>query len=157
MVSLYLTTKICAPRERCFDLSRSIDLHLKSVELPMEKAIAGVTTGLISSGEEVTWQARHLGLTLTHTSRITDYRAPVYFQDSMVRGAFRSFCHDHYFAHHEGITTMYDAVNFAAPLGILGKLAEKVILEGYMRGLLERRNSVIKRAAEGEEWRTFLG
>ena len=32
MVHIQLTTEIAAPIERCFDLSRSIDLHLKSVD-----------------------------------------------------------------------------------------------------------------------------
>jgi hypothetical protein len=69
MVRLQFTTEIAAPIERCFDLSRSIDLHVKSVEWSSEQAIAGVTTGLISSGEEVTWGARHFGVMLSHASR----------------------------------------------------------------------------------------
>ena len=45
MVYIQLTTEIAAPIERCFDLSRSIDLHLKSVDNTGEQAIDGVTTG----------------------------------------------------------------------------------------------------------------
>jgi hypothetical protein len=38
-------------------------------------------------------------------------------------------------------------------LGVLGRLADRLFLERYMRGLLEARNQVIKRLAEtdGEE------
>jgi hypothetical protein len=49
-----------------------------------ERAISGVTSGLIGAG--LTWQGRHFGFTLTHTSRITAYQRPKYFQDCMVRG-----------------------------------------------------------------------
>jgi hypothetical protein len=40
-----LTTVIRAPVEVCFDLSRSIDLHIISTEHTGEQAISGVTTG----------------------------------------------------------------------------------------------------------------
>src|SRR5882672_3399450 len=57
-----LTTPISAPIERCFDLSRSIDLHVASTHGTGERAIAGVTTGLIGLDETVTWKGRPLGL-----------------------------------------------------------------------------------------------
>jgi ligand-binding SRPBCC domain-containing protein len=109
MVYIQLTTEIAAPIESCFDLCRSIDLHLKSVDNTDEQAIDGVTTGLIGKGEEVTWR-----------SRITAYESLVYFQDVMVRGAFRSYCHEHYFEACGPNTLMRDEVKLAAPMGILG-------------------------------------
>ncbi|HEX4485000.1 MAG TPA: SRPBCC family protein [Terriglobales bacterium] len=156
MARIQLTTEIAAPIERCFDLSRSIDLHIKSVDWSSEQAVAGVTTGLISSGEEVTWRARHFGVMISHTSRITAYESPIYFQDAMIRGVFRSFCHDHYFEARGLHTIMRDDVKFAAPLGILGVIAEKALVERHMRGLLLKRNAEIKRAAESEDWKNFL-
>ena len=93
MVRIELSTSIAAPIERCFDLSRSIDLHMGSTNWTGERAIGGVVAGLIGSGQEVTWQGRHFGLTFTHTSRITAFDRPHYFQDSMVRGRFKSYCH----------------------------------------------------------------
>jgi ligand-binding SRPBCC domain-containing protein len=156
MVHIQLTTEIAAPIERCFDLSRNIDLHLKSVDGSDEQAIAGVTTGLIGNGEAVTWRGRHFGFMITHTSRITAYKSPVYFQDLMVRGAFRSYCHDHYFETRGPHTLMRDDVKLAAPLGILGIIAEKALLERHMRSLLQRRNVAIKQTAESTEWKKFL-
>jgi hypothetical protein len=38
--------------------------------------------------------------------------------------------------------------DYVAPLGVLGKLADRLFLERYMRRLLEERNAVIKRMAE---------
>ena len=113
-----------------------------------ETAIAGRTTGLIELGEEVTWRGRHFGVVQTFTSRITAFERPSYFQDSMVRGAFKSFVHDHLFVAENGQTRMTDVLVFAAPLGILGRLAEKVLLHRYMKRLLTTRAEIIKTALE---------
>jgi len=111
---------------------------------------------LIGNGEEVTWRGRHFGFMITHTSRITAYESPVYFQDVMIRGAFRSCCHDHYFEACGPNTLMRDDVKLAAPLGILGVIAERAVLERHMRTLLQRRNFAIKQAAESTEWKKYL-
>ncbi len=155
MVRIELVTDIAAPVERCFDLSRSLDLHMASTDWTGERAIAGVTSGLIGLNQEVTWQGRHFGLRIQHTSRITSFDRPWHFQDCMVRGAFRSFCHDHYFESIPGRTRMKDLMVLEAPLGLLGNLVESV-LDRHMRGLLDRRNRCIKRVAESDEWRDYL-
>ena len=97
MPVLELTTLVAAPVERVFDLSRSIDLHTASTAATGERAVAGVTSGLIGPGEEVTWRARHFGVWQSLTSRIVIFDRPRHFRDSMVRGAFRRFDHDHRF------------------------------------------------------------
>ena len=156
MVILTEITLIHAPLERCFDLSRSIDLHKTSTARTGEQAIAGVTSGLIDLGEEVTWRARHLGVWQEMTSRITAFNRPAYFQDTMVRGAFRSFQHDHSFAQRsDGLTEMRDVLRFAAPLFILGRLAE-IPLKPYLRRFLQERNALLKQTAESDRWRSFL-
>jgi len=45
------------PKTELFDRARSIDAHKDSMARSREQAVAGVTTGLISLGEEVTWRA----------------------------------------------------------------------------------------------------
>ena len=155
MVRIELVTSIAAPVERCFDLSRSIDLHMASSNWTGERAIAGTTSGLIGFDEEVTWRGRHFGFSVEHTSRISALDRPWHFQDCMVRGAFKSFCHDHYFENIPSQTLMKDLMVFEAPLGLLGSLAEG-LLDRHMRLLLARRNECIKRVAESDEWRSFL-
>ena len=102
---------IRAPIERCFDLSRSVEVHLAGNVHFGEQAVAagGVTAGLIGLGERVTWRAKHLGVWQELTSEITVMDRPRYFQDTMIRGAFRSMKHDHYFrALSAGVTEMSD-------------------------------------------------
>ena len=149
MATIELTTLIAAPRERCFDLARSIDLHLASTASTGEKAVRGTTSGLIGLNEEVTWRARHFGVWQHFTSRITAFEPPEYFRDTMTSGAFASFQHDHFFTAMEGNrTAMRDVLVFRAPLGLLGRMVERLVLTRYLERFLRARNAVIKQAAE---------
>jgi ligand-binding SRPBCC domain-containing protein len=156
MARIELVTLIHAPRERCFDLSLSVDLHVASTSDTGERAVAGVTSGLLSLGEEVTWSARHFGVRQKLTTRITAFERPAHFRDSMVSGAFRRFDHDHFFKARGEATEMRDVFDFESPLGPLGRIADALVLTGYLRGFLERRNAVIKQAAESEGWCALL-
>ena len=159
MVELDVTTRIRAPIDRCFDLARSVEVHLAGNVHFGESAVAtgGVTSGLIGLGQQVTWRARHLGIRQNLTSEITAMERPTYFQDTMIRGAFNSMQHDHYFrAVSATETEMRDVFRFAAPLGVLGRIAELALLRRYMRALLIERNIVIQQIAESTEWRRYL-
>jgi ligand-binding SRPBCC domain-containing protein len=156
MALIQLRTEIRAPRERVFDLSRSIDAHQDSTHGTSERAVAGVTSGLIGLGEEITWEARHFGVNQRLSVRITAFDRPNHFQDVMLRGAFKSMRHDHFFSESAGVTLMEDRFEFHAPLGLLGRIAEQLFLLRYMRGFLVERNAILKRAAESDEWKQYL-
>lgn len=157
MPRIEITIEVLAPIERCFDLSRSIDFHTKSLEGTGERAIDGVTSGLIGLGEEVTWSARHFGIRQKLTSRITAFERPAHFRDSMVRGAFKRFDHDHYFSSNGSVTVVRDVFDFNSPLGVVGKVFDRLMLTHYMRNLLCERNLVLKRVAESDsEWQRYL-
>src|SRR5262245_37371312 len=156
MVRLELLTTIAAPIERVFDLARSIDLHMASTNWTGERAISGVTSGLIGPGQDVTWKGRHFGVAITHTSRITEYEFPNHFRDCMVQGWFRRFCHDHYFQRNCDTTAMKDVMAFEGPWGHVGVVVERLVLKRHMEDLLIRRNQCIQRVAESEGWRRFL-
>ncbi|HVS70374.1 MAG TPA: hypothetical protein VHQ47_03880 [Phycisphaerae bacterium] len=44
---------------------------------------------------------------------------------------------------------MTDVVRFAAPWGVLGWVAERVLLGRHLRRFLEQRGAALKRMAEG--------
>lgn len=157
MTTIELTTVICAPIDRVFDLARSIDAHQDSTGGTEERAVAGVTKGLIGMGGEVTWEARHFGVRQRLTVRVTAFDRPKYFQDVMVYGAFKSMVHDHEFAEGPTGTVMQDRFKFESPLGILGRIADGLFLESYMRRFIVRRNAVLKKLAESAEWGRYLG
>lgn len=156
MPRIELSTKIAAPRERVFDLSRSIDLHAESMSHSREYPVAGVTSGLIREGQSVTWRARHFGIWFSLTSRIVSVERPAYFRDSMVSGPFKHFDHDHHFQVHGTGTVMRDLFDYTSPFGLLGRLVDRAVLSRYMQNLLLRRNAVIKSVAESDRWRLYL-
>lgn len=157
MVTIDLTTLIHAPVERCFDLSCSIEVHLSGTEGTGEAAVGGVTTGLVGAGDFVRWRAKHLGVWQHLTSRITAFERPHRFQDTMIEGAFRFMQHDHLFAEKtDGTTEMRDVFVFAAPLPVLGRIVEVMVLRGYMERFLRKRNHVLKAIAESDGWQRFL-
>jgi ligand-binding SRPBCC domain-containing protein len=143
MPAFRIVTEIDAPVERCFDLARSIDLHLESMIASGERAVAGVTSGLIGAGEEVSWDARHFGVRWRMTARITDYEPPHRFVDEMVRGPFRSFRHEHLFEPAGAGTRMTDLVTFRMTLGPVAELP----VGAYLRRLLRIRGAAIRSAA----------
>ena len=159
MVRLEEITFISAPVARCFDLARSVEVHLAGNIHFGEQAVAtaGVTAGLIGLGDRVTWRAKHLCVWQTLTSEITELQPYTYFQDKMIRGAFSTMVHDHYFRQlPSGGTEMKDIFCFSAPLPFTGWVAETLILRRYMRSLLRERNLVLKQIAESGEWRKYL-
>lgn len=156
MPLIELSTLTSAPRERVFDLARSIDAHQDSTKGSDERAVAGVTSGLIDLNQEVTWEARHLGFKQRLTVRIVALNRPQHFQDIMVRGAFKRMRHDHDFVEHANGTVMIDRFEFQSPFGILGRIANRLFLIAYMRRFLVRRNAVLKELAESKAWSRYL-
>lgn len=150
MPVIKLHTHINAPVQLCFDLSRSIDLHLQSMQKSKEQAIAGVTAGLINLHETVTWKARHFGIPIKMTVKITEMQEPNFFVDEMVSGPFKWFRHYHGFQAGNGGTLMVDEFVFRSPLGWLGKLVDKFLLKSYMQKLLQQRNLVLKEVAQSK-------
>ena len=73
MVTFEELTTIRAPIARCFDLARNVEVHLDGNVHWGEAAIAaaGVTSGLMSLGQRVTWRAKHFLVWQRLTSEIT--------------------------------------------------------------------------------------
>ena len=156
MPTIRLETVIAAAPERCFDLSLSVDLHRQSVAHTHERPVAGVTTGVMYLGDTVTWEAVHFGIKQHLTTKITAYERPRYFIDEMIRGIFQELKHHHAYVPHPAGTLMIDMFTFRAPLGILGRVMEALILTRYMQGLLLTRNRYLKHVAEADPAQTVL-
>lgn len=148
MTKFKIKTRINAPLQTVFDLSRDIDVHQKSASPTNEIAIAGVTYGLINLNETVTWRGKHFGFYLTHKSRITAMNLYEYFVDEMEEGKFKSFKHEHYFSNKNGVTTMKDKIHYTVPYGIFGKLFDFLFLKRHMIHFVLETNKVLKELAE---------
>jgi ligand-binding SRPBCC domain-containing protein len=101
--------------------------------------------------DEVTWEARHLGIRQRLTVRVTAFDRPSHFQDVIVRGAFKRMVHDHTFVELPSGTQMFDRFEFESPFGILGRLVDRLFLGRYMRQFLAQRNRQLKVLAESDD------
>lgn len=141
---------IDAPIAVCFDLARNVDVHTETTANTKERAIAGVTSGLMEKGDSVTWEATHLGVKQQLTAKIIEMDKPHSFTDTMVKGAFHSFVHTHEFIEKGSGTIMRDRFVYRSPLGILGEIADRLFLEKYMTSFIADRSLALKRIAEAE-------
>ena len=147
--SIRLVTVITAPIGDCFDLSLSVDAHTASMRPSGEQAISGVTSGIMKLGDSVTWRARHFGIVFRMTAAITEYQPPERFVDEQLHGPFRRWWHEHTFTTlANGQTQMIDVVQFQSPFGLLGYIADGLVLGHYMRHLLRHRNTWLKTTLE---------
>ena len=152
MVQIEDAIEINAPIETVFDAERNISLHAATQQGRSEKAVDGVTSGLIELGQEVEWEANHFGIRQRLRVRITQMEKPFYFRDDMVKGTFRTMTHEHFFAEASpNKTTKRDIFCFSAPFGVLGCMAERFFLRSYMTRFLRAKNLELKRLIESQD------
>ena len=151
MPIITVSTEINADPDMCFDLARSVEAHLASTAGTGERAVAGVTSGLLNLGDQVTWRARHLGVVQHLSSRITAFDRPRHFRDEMVQGAFARLAHDHYFEPVASGTLMRDVIDYTSPWGLLGRMVDAFYLKAYLGRFLAGRALALKQLAETGE------
>src|SRR5437867_11460814 len=132
MSMIIIETRIVAPIELCFDLARDVEAHVRTSSSTDERAVAGKTSGLLDLGDTVTFEAVHFGIKQRLTSKIVELDRPRRFVDEMVKGAFASLRHVHEFFIEGNDTLMRDTLTWRSPLGFLGTIADKVLVEKHM-------------------------
>lgn len=149
MPTIRLETHIRATQQRCFDLARDVSVHCSTVAFTQERALLpGVVQGPLSLGDLVIFEARHLGIRQQLHARVVRMDPPHLFADEMVRGAFKSLHHLHEFLPEGSGTLMRDTLTWQAPLGLLGRLADVLVLRRHLERFLERKNAALKALAE---------
>lgn len=139
---------IKAPIEVCFNLARDVNVHTQTTLKTKERAVGGVTKGLLEEGDSVTWEAVHFGIKQRITSKVIFMEKPHSFVDVMVKGAFKSFIHIHQFIGEEEGTTMIDHFQYKSRFGPIGVLMDKLFLEKYMKRFIVTRAIELKKMAE---------
>ncbi|MFY9620082.1 MAG: hypothetical protein WAM70_13450 [Pyrinomonadaceae bacterium] len=93
-----LETEIAAPIELCFDLARDVETHLATAAHTQERIVGGKSCGLLELGDELTFEAVHLGVRQKLSSRVVECDRPYRFIDQMISGpldlcgTFMSLC-----------------------------------------------------------------
>ncbi len=148
---------IHAPAERCFDLARSVDLHVDSAAEIAARAVGGRMHGLSGAGDATIWSARFCGVRFEMTTRLEDFSRPTRFGDRLTRGLPRRFEHVYRFEPTpEGGCAVSDELTFEAPFPLLGRWLERLYFARRMRQLVRQRLEHIKGIAENGDWRRYL-
>jgi ligand-binding SRPBCC domain-containing protein len=149
MGEITIETRIHAPIELCFDLARDVTAHAESAAFSSERIVApGRTQGLLELGDLVAFEGRDFGMTQRFIARITALDRPNRFVDEMVDGAFKWLRHVHEFESKDGLTIMRDRLEWQAPLGLIGNLADLLFLSRHMRWFVATKQSALKQIAE---------
>lgn len=148
MPEILIETQIHAPAEKCFDLMSDIRIHTETTMETDERAVAGVTEGMIGPGQTVTFEGKHFGFKQRLTVRVTEFERPTLFVDEMTEGNFRSFKHIHEFVTVRSGTLMRDRLIWTSPFGIVGRIVDELLLKRHLRDLVSKRNLRLKQLAE---------
>jgi ligand-binding SRPBCC domain-containing protein len=149
MGAITVETRIRAPIELCFDLARDVDAHAESAAFSSERVVKpGRLHGLLEFGDLVAFEGRHFGIRQRFVAKITVLDPPKLFVDEMVEGAFKFLRHIHEFSSMDGIMVMRDILEWKAPFGIVGALADRLFVSAHMRRFVATKQSNLKRIIE---------
>ena len=99
------------------------------------------------AGLEIDYRFRPLpGMPARWRTRITDYEPPLGFTDTQLQGPYRHWVHRHGFTPVDGGTLVRDEIEYAAPFGPLGDLANRLVVRGELEHIFRYRAAVIGNA-----------
>lgn len=82
------------------------------------------------------------------TIRLTDFKHYSIITDTQIKGPFKVWIHQHCFAESESNTIMTDKINYKLPMGVLGKLLNKIIIKKLIEKQFEFRHIKTKEILE---------
>ncbi|MEM9389133.1 MAG: SRPBCC family protein [Bacteroidota bacterium] len=85
------------------------------------------------------------GIPVRWTTEITHVDEPTYFVDEQRFGPYALWHHQHHFKVVDGGVEMTDIVNYAIPLGILGRLANWLFVGKKVRAIFDYRFEVLEK------------
>lgn len=85
-----------------------------------------------------------LNIRVRWVTEITYVNEPFYFVDEQRMGPYKFWHHQHKFTEVEGGVIMEDEVNYALPLGFLGRIIHSVLVKSDLNYIFEYRNNILK-------------
>ncbi len=148
MMTLTSTRRIRAPREVCYDLVRSIDVHQELGWRIQARAEDGKTSGLPGLGDRMLWSARYLGIRIRFWLVVDCCDWPVLYGERNLGGPLRTFQHSYRFLADGEFTLISDRLEVEFPFGPVGQWVGKALFGRTLATQLEHRMDGIKTLAE---------
>jgi len=110
-------------------------LDFKMVEVP----------GELVPGSLIRYRLRWHGVPIRWTTEISEWNPPHGFVDRELSGPYTLWNHEHFFAAHEGGTSMRDLVTYALPFGPIGWLAQWMVVRSDVEDIFDFRAETMRR------------
>lgn len=92
-------------------------------------------------GVEIDYTIRWLGLPMKWRTLITGYQPPHMFSDEQLKGPYVLWRHRHTFVETPEGTLVADQVEYALPMGVLGRIAHAVMVKRQLLEIFRYRQS----------------
>lgn len=113
-----------------------LGFEILNTDLP-EKVYAGML---------ITYRVRPLlNIPMTWVTEITQVEPQKFFIDNQKAGPYAFWHHQHFFKAVENGVELTDIVNYKVPLGIVGKLMEKMVVNKKVHAIFRHRRAVLER------------
>jgi ligand-binding SRPBCC domain-containing protein len=94
----------------------------------------------VYAGQVMTYIVKPLlGIPLSWMTEITHVEPPKYFVDEQRKGPYKLWHHQHHFKAIEGGVEMIDLVHYRVPFGIIGSVANSVLVKGELQKIFHFR------------------
>jgi len=100
--------------------------------------------GDIECNTVIDYKIRVAGIPLHWRTRIERWVPGVMFVDAQEAGPYRAWWHEHRFTERDGKTIMDDIVHYAPPLGLIGAIANRLVVERMLRRIFGYRRTAIR-------------
>ncbi len=137
------TTTLDTPLEdtfRFFSAPENLGLITPSV---MRFEITGMPER-VETGAHIDYRITVAGVPMRWRTRIAQWEPGRVFVDTQEAGPYRSWYHVHRFRAEGARTVMEDRVYYAPPLGVLGRLAHRLVIQGMLTRIFRYRQDVIR-------------
>ena len=145
-------TRIAAPPVRVFDFHETPGA-IERLTPPWERVVVESGGGLIRPGSRIALRTSLGPLRLRWVAEHTEYDPPGLFADRQLSGPFASWYHRHWMIDDgRGGTLLRDEVEFALPLGTIGRWIGSGYVERKLRRLFDYRHDVTRRIVEAGDF-----
>lgn len=145
MKTLIRTQKIAIKPEEAWDFFSSPSNLAKLTPDYMEFSILSELPEKISNQLIIKYRVRPLlNIPMTWVTEIKDVKEPISFTDEQIKGPYRYWSHLHSFRKIPGGTEITDEVKYISLPGILGKIADWLIIDKKLEQIFLYRKNVMK-------------